>query len=133
MFDLVRLPPDTLIFPVFDGVPGKNKTGKQQPVDQSAYEAFITGVHHSHYYRVAKSAPQCYLPNFRNVVDPTFFDSARAPLLQLADVVSYLLGVLDSVQQREPTAFKARLGAVAAKLDRSIVHRIAHSMKFQGA
>lgn len=132
LLDVIHVPSDALIVPVFDGVPGAKASGKRQPVDKIAQEAFIDGAHVRQFYRVAAAEPGWYVRNFRNIAEPTFSDSAQSPMLQLADVVSYLLGALDS-RETERTEFKGRLAAAAARFDTRRVHRIPHSLAFQSA
>jgi hypothetical protein len=130
MFGAIRVQHDALLVPVFDGVPGANSKGKQQPVDASAHAAFLTGVHHSHHYRLLYNAPDRYLPNFRNVAEPTFADSARSPLLQLADLVGYLLTVLHPSSGKERSEFKAAIAEIAGKLDAGLVARVENTITF---
>lgn len=130
VFGAIRIPPDGLLLPVFDGVPGANAKGRQQPVDASAHGAFLQGVHHSHHYRVAHNAPGIYAQNFRNVAEPTFSDSARSPLLQLADLVGYLLAARDLPPGKQPSAFKASIVAIARTLNTPFIRRIEHTMGF---
>ena len=129
----IHVPRDGLLVPVFDGVPGANAKGRQQPVDASAHAAFLVGVHHSHHYRVAQNAPHLYGQNFCNVAEPTFCDSARAPLLQLADLVGYLLASLDLPPGRQLSPFKAGVVDIARKLNSRFIRRIEHSMEFSQA
>jgi len=130
MFDEIRLPKGGLVVPVFDGIPGQGDGGQHQPVDRSAYETFLAGAYTSHWYRVALPKPERYVPNFHNLVEPTFSDSAKSPLLQLADVVGYLLHVEDFVNTKRSEGFKREVACIAAKLDRVIVRRVPSSMTF---
>lgn len=130
MFDEIRLSADGLLVPVFDGVPGENEDGRQQPVDRTAYQTFLLGAYVSHWYRVAHPLPERYVPNFHNLVEPTFSDSAKSPLLQLADVVGYLLHVEDYVNTKRSEEFKLEVARIASKLDRTIVRRVPCSMRF---
>lgn len=130
MFDEIRLPEGGLVVPVFDGIPGQGDDGRQQPANRSAYETFLVGAYLSHWYRVAFPKPERYVPNFHNLVEPTFSDSAKSPLLQLADVVGYLLHVEDFVNTKRSEGFKREVARIAATLDRAIVRRVPSSMTF---
>jgi hypothetical protein len=130
VFGAIRVPRDGLLVPVFDGVPGAGKKGKQQPVDASAHAAFLAGVHYSHHYRIANNAAGSYVPNFRNVAEPTFSDSARSPLLQLADLLRYLLAALHLPPGKEPSAFKSSIAAIAGRLDTRLIRRVENTMTF---
>jgi len=56
-----------------------------------------------------------------SLVEPTFTDSAMSPLLQLADVVCFLLTVEDTAERLRVDGFKARLAEIARKLDSNLV------------
>ncbi|MFZ2873402.1 MAG: DUF3800 domain-containing protein [Phycisphaerales bacterium] len=83
-------------------------TGVFVPADHYARvrDAFLVGAYLSHWYRVAFPKSERYVPNFHNLVEPTFSDSAKSPLLQLADVVGYLLHVEDFVNTKRSEGFK---------------------------
>jgi hypothetical protein len=91
----------------------------------------------THWFRIAAEAKPTpwvrHKTNLRNLAEPTFSDSSRSPLLQLADVVGYLLGVPDRLEQKEPSLWKAAVASVAHKIDRTRVHRRLITTHFDGA
>jgi hypothetical protein len=141
--DALVLPPDALVIPVFDGVPGRARTHgasnkSQAPVDHFAYEAFLGGANHTHWYRVGferkPNGMQRYKRNLRNLAEPTFSDSAQSPLLQLADVVGYLLGVTADVAEFGATSeWKARVAVAGQRLDSKLIRRQVVTMNFVGS
>ena len=139
MVDAMYLPDDSLVLPVFDGVPRQRQTTKRepQPVDRFAYDAFMLGSQITHWFRIAAEAKPTpwvrHKTNLRNLAEPTFSDSSRSPLLQLADVVGYLLGVPDRLEQKEPSLWKAAVASVTHKIDRTRVHRRLITTHFDGA
>lgn len=86
---------DTLVIPVMDGVPdtGKmdlpRKAPKVDPVLIRAFAGNVRGTHHFRQYPV--SAENLPIENAHNLGEPIFGDSAHSVLLQLVDLVSYLL------------------------------------------
>jgi hypothetical protein len=126
--DALNLHGDSLVVPVFDGVPPQSQEPRRerQPVDPYAYDAFMLGSQITHWGRVTaeiRPVPWVhYNTGLRNLAEPTFSDSARAPLLQLADVVGYLLGVADRVAQVQHSDWKARVASIACRIDRALVH-----------
>ena len=115
------------------GASGKPK--RQQPVDPFAYDSFIDGARITQWNRVAaekKPVPLVrYKKNLRNLVEPTFSDGKKSPLLQLSDIVGYLLGVRDRVDQEGVRSeWKASVANVARKIDPGLVHRRPVQMMF---
>jgi hypothetical protein len=130
MVDALELPQDALILPVFDGVPGQASAnqgrGKGAPVDRVAHQAFLFGGRVTHWNRIfaeLSPSPLRYKTNLRNLGEPTFADSAESPLLQLVDVIGYLLHVIDRVGRHPASQFKLNVAGVARKLDKTLVHR----------
>lgn len=111
------------------------KPMKQQPVDPFAYDSFIDGARITQWNRVgAEKKPVAlvrYKKNLRNLVEPTFSDGKKSPLLQLSDIVGYLLGVRDRFDQEGARSeWKARVADVARKIDSDLVHRRPVHMMF---
>ena len=128
MVDILNLTPEVMVFPVFDGIPGQRVGAKSKtPVDQFAHQAFLRGINLTHWCRVMLEEKPIqgleHKPNLRNLAEPTFVDSTQSPLLQLADVIGYLLGVPERVQREGGSAFKRKVAAVAEGIDPHLVHR----------
>ncbi len=136
--EALRLPEEGLVFPVFDGVPPQQQALRRnlQPVDRHAYDAFMFGGHITQWGRVASEAKPVpwveYKTNLRNLGEPAFSDSARSPLLQLADMVGYLLCVADRVARAEHSEWKARIARIARKIDPGLVYRRSIMMHING-
>jgi hypothetical protein len=136
LVESLHLLPDMLIVPVFDGVPGRASSGAQAPVNQLAYEAFLLGGAITHWNRISlEDRPAGWVghrEHLRNLMEPVFSDSAQSPLLQLADIIGYLLGVVERVQQAPSTAWKRRLADIARGIDPRLVHRRSVTVHFEG-
>lgn len=116
-----------LVVPVVDGLPGgildaERERTRSSPIEPSIFRAFIASVHHHQHLRTVRPG-MLSIAHYEHLVEPTFSDSAHSPLLQLADVMSYLLMVQDVAERFVPTGFKARLAPIAAKLDSSLVSK----------
>lgn len=96
---------ETLVVPVMDGVPSSAPTAKKAPaIDLSLIRAFASSVrwiHHVRQHAHAKSFLS--IRNTENLGEPLFGDSAHATLLQLADLVSYLLLQIDRSELETPS------------------------------
>jgi hypothetical protein len=130
LVEVLRLPATALVCPVFDGVPGQpsgRATGRRQPIDAHAYETFMAGGFLTQWNRLrmeTKPNPIVkFKPNLRNLGEPTFSDSRHSPLLQLADVIGYLLGVRDRAAQSVSSPWKTRVASIARKLDSELICR----------
>jgi hypothetical protein len=140
LFELVealQLHEDALLIPVFDGVPGRALNGKKQsPVDRFAHAAFLLGGNVTQWNRIVfedKPNPIVHhKPNLRNFMEPLFADSAGSPLLQLADIVGYLLDATDREDLGTASEWKSRVASVARQIDPRLVNRRLLSIKFDG-
>jgi len=118
---------EALLVPVIDGLPGGTLHPKpsRKPIDPHVFRAFIASTHYNQSLRVSLSArnqgDMISIKGFRNIVEPVFSDSEHSPLLQLADVVSYLLHIVDWAERFEISGFKSSLLDVARKLDPSLI------------
>lgn len=137
MVEALLLADDDLVIPVFDGVPRQRTSRGAQPVDGFAYETFIEGGLVTHWRRVVAELRPLpfvrYKTNLRNLAEPTFSDAAQSPLLQLADLIGYLLGVEARAGLAPCSEWKTRLAGVAKTIDRALVHRRSFTMNFQHA
>lgn len=135
LVDALQLPPDVLVVPVFDGVPGRSPSGALAPVDKFAYDAFLFGGSITHWNRVTLEEDPIteitHKENLRNLMEPVFSDSARSPILQLADVIGYLLGVAARLEQVQGSEWKNQLGAIAGGIDNRLVCRRSVTTLFQ--
>jgi hypothetical protein len=136
MVHALQVPHQVLVQPVFAGVP-RQQIGRKshQPVDEFAHQAFLRGGFVTHWYRIAAEIKPVswvhYKTNLRNFAEPVFSDAAQAPLLQLADVVGYLLGVVERTKRDPCSAWKTRVASIGSRLDRRLVHRRSINMHFQ--
>jgi hypothetical protein len=96
----------------------------------------MLGGHITHWGRLVaeiRPAPWVqYKTNLRNLAEPTFSDSARSPLLQLADMVGYQLCVGDRVEQVEHSEWKARVASIARRMDPTLLNRRSITMHVDG-
>jgi hypothetical protein len=120
-----------LVVPVMDGVPG-TKRGKAS-VDPVLIRAFAR-VPQS--YAVANACgikdSGLNLPNSQNLVETFFVDSAHSPLVQLADLVAYMLLARYQRSHGNVSSFKRRIADVGDKLDPSLLRIAETEMKIQG-
>lgn len=113
-----------LVVPVMDGLPSNIRASrKPRPVDRDLFNVFIASAHSSHNTRLILGAENISIPNHRNFAEPVFTDSGHSPLLQLADVIGYLLYVEDRSERMSLNGFKARLLEVAKRLDHRLLRR----------
>jgi hypothetical protein len=131
-FALQPLLAEGLLVPIVDGLPGgildrTGGPGRPQRIEPQIFRAFIASVHSTHRIRVGLedrgAGDVISIKGYRNLVEPTFTDSASSPLIQLADVVSYLLTMVDTAERRPCTGFKGRLVEIAGKLDPTLVKK----------
>ena len=137
MVNVLALPHDVVVLPIFDGVPGRAPAStKLAPVDRFAYDAFLLGGSITQWNRVAceeRPIPAIsFKPNLRNLAEPVFADSARSPVLQLADIIGYLLGSAERALRQPSSDWKSNLAAVAHELDPYLVRRQSVRWIFQG-
>lgn len=134
--EVLHLHEDVLVVPVFDGVPGRAVKGKQSAVDRFAHDAFLHGGNVTHWNRVhfeERPSPLIrHKPNLANFMEPLFADSARSPLLRLADVMGYLLDTENRGTGTE-SEWKSRVSAIAAKVDPPLVYGRSVSIHFENA
>ena len=116
---LGQLMTDTLVIPVMDGIPKSSHGSKPPRIDPQLIRAFAQSVRFVHHYR-ASGYPERTLSiaNPANLGEPLFGDSTHSTLLQLADLVSYLLHQIE----------KADLSTVARSTFGESVLRIARSI-----
>jgi hypothetical protein len=82
----------TLVLPVMDGVPGATEGKKAPSIDTTLIRAFAANVRWIHHARHCDAVSgSLSIKNAHNLAEPVFGDSAHATLLQLVDLVSYLL------------------------------------------
>lgn len=84
---------DCLILPVMDGVPACAPSRESPPrINKTLLRAFDRSVRWIHNARChPRMAESISIENAHNLAEPVFADSAHSTLLQLADLVSYLL------------------------------------------
>lgn len=135
--DFLPLSADTLVVPVFDVV-GRSAARKTTVrVESSVYDTFLLGGSVTHWNRIGEelhpSGVVQHKTNLRNLTEPTLSDSARSPLLQLTDIVGYLLGVAERCEHSQASHWKREVADVASGLDSELVYRRSVLMRFEGA
>jgi hypothetical protein len=94
---------ETLVVPVMDGVPASSAK-KPPAIDPSLIRGFavtVRWIHHMRQHALVKNSLS--IRNAENLAEPLFGDSSHATLLQLADVVSYLLLQIDKDDLKTPS------------------------------
>lgn len=84
---------DRLVVPVMDGIPSQRPNGKKAPrIDGQLIRAFAHNVRYTHHIRQSKTRAQMLsIQNLENLCEPLFADSAHSTLIQLVDIISYML------------------------------------------
>jgi len=83
---------DTLVLPVMDGIPDSSTPAKPPRIDAQLVRAFAASVRSIHQYRCSNfSTSNLSIQNTPNLGEPLFGDSAYSALMQMVDLVSYLL------------------------------------------
>jgi hypothetical protein len=136
LVETLQLADDVLVAPVFDGVPGRALTAKASAsVDKFAHNAYLQGAAITQWNRIAlEQNPVRSLrikPNLRNLLEPTFSDSAGSPLLQLTDIIGYLLVARDRAERTTVSEWKTKLATIARGLDPELVLRRSVTINFQ--
>ena len=86
----------TLVVPVMDGVPNSANTNKPPAIDPSLIRAFAGNVRWLHHTRQSDAVKNSLsVRNAHNLGEPVFADSTHATMLQMVDLVSYLILQLD--------------------------------------
>lgn len=115
----------TMVLPVMDGVPGTPESRKAPSIDPSLIRAFAANVRLIHHVRNCDSVSgMLSIRNAHNLAEPVFGDSTHATLLQLVDLVSYLLLQRDRAELRpdnQTSEFKASVLEVSKGLDTQLL------------
>lgn len=125
----------TLIVPVMDGVPNSRTAKKPPSIDPSLIRAFagsIRWLHHARQSDVVKSFLS--IRNAHNLAEPVFADSTHATILQLVDLISYLLLQRDRNElapQSTASQFKQAVVGVAKAINPQLLAGWRDRMKFQ--
>lgn len=114
-----------LILPIMDGVPDSTGSKKAPRIDRSLIRAFAQMVRSIHHLRQSDAVKNALsIRNAHNLAEPLFGDSAHSTLLQLVDLVSYLLLQLDR-DELEPIPqncnFKRSLIDLAKNVDAQLL------------
>lgn len=120
-FGLQAILADTLLIPVMDGIPGSRPSAKPPRIDSQLIRAFaqqVRWVHHARRHEpLAKSLS---IENVVNLAEPVFADSTHSCLLQLVDLVSFLLLQLERDEletTQQPSLFRAATLGIARRLN----------------
>jgi hypothetical protein len=101
---------NNLVIPVMDGIPGSSSAKKAPRINPVLIRAFAETARSLHHARQLDVIKDCLtIPNAHNLVEPVFADSAHSVMLQLADLISYLLLQRDRHELETPvnlTPFK---------------------------
>jgi hypothetical protein len=84
---------DSLIIPVIDGIPSSKQSTKKSPsLDTQLISSFARQIRYIHHMRCNKVVEKgSHLSGYINIAEPVFADSYYSTLIQLVDLVSYLL------------------------------------------
>lgn len=125
----------TLIVPVMDGVPNSADAKKPPSIDPSLIRAFAGSVrwlHHARQSEIMKNSLS--IRNSHNLAEPVFADSTHSTMLQLVDLISYLLLQQDRDElapQSISSQFKQAVVNEAKAIDPRLLASRRDQMKFQ--
>jgi hypothetical protein len=116
---------DTLVVPVMDGIPDSSKARKPPSIDPQLIRSFSASTRWIHHYRASGgSDSNLSIAHPINLAEPVYADSTHSTLLQLVDLVSYLLHQIDKDELgdgRAPSLFGTAMLAHARRIDQSLV------------
>lgn len=116
----------TMVLPVMDGVPGTPESKKAPRIDPSLIRAFAANVRWIHHIRNSDAVSgMLSIKNAHNLAEPVFGDSTHATLLQLVDLVSYLLLQRDRAELtpgNQASEFKSAVLEVSNGLDMQLLN-----------
>jgi len=117
---------DTLIFPVMDGVPGCPMSQRQAPaIDPQLIRAFALHVRHMQHVRRNDNIANNLPINYANLAEPAFVDSEYSTLVQLTDLVSYLLLQRDREELARPSeqsCYREKVIEIAQGFESDLLH-----------
>ena len=127
----------TIVLPVMDGVPA-SKQGKKPPsIDVSLIRAFAANVRYIHHARQCDAVKgSLSIRNPHNLAEPVFADSTHSTLLQLTDLVSYLLLQRDRAEldpSSKCSEFKESITEIAKTFNPDLLNLWRDTMKFNKA
>lgn len=109
----------TLVLPVMDGVPTHTEGKKVPSIDPVLIRSFAANVRTLHHYRHHELTKHSLdIKHAHNLAEPVFGDSAHATLLQLADLVSYLLLQRDR-EELQPNVGMSEYKAAVIEISRN--------------
>jgi hypothetical protein len=119
---------ETIVFPVMDGIPGcdpaKSKAPRINPQLIRAFAQQVRWIHHAR--QCSAVADSISIKNVANLAEPVFADSAHSTLLQLTDLVSYLLLQLDREELQpcdSPSDYRKEVLICARNFRPALLHR----------
>jgi hypothetical protein len=123
----------TLVLPVMDGIPSCLPNATKAPrFDPQLIRAFASSVRSIHHMRRhARLAESLSIENAYNLAEPVFADSSHSTLLQLVDLVSYLLHQIEreELESAPKKGFRAAVLAIAKQFDPALLHCWSGRMK----
>ena len=115
---------NSLIQPVMDGIPDVSYTqNNSQKINSQLVRAFSLSIHGT-YFAAQLQQISISIKNFSNVLEPLFAESSTSLLLQLVDMISYLLlqnERLGTTETENISEFKRRVLAEARKIQPDLV------------
>ena len=105
--------------------PDSSATEKPPRINPQLIRSFAGNVRYLHHLRHSVVADSLTIDNAVNLGEPVFADSKHSTLLQLADIISYLLYHLDRSELETgttPSTFRAALIARARELNKDLLH-----------
>lgn len=118
---------ETIVLPVMDGIPGCAPNAKRPPrIDPQLIRAFAQQVRWIHHGRRCQAVTNSIsIENVVNLAEPVFADSAHSTLLQLTDIISYLLLQLERHELKPPSSssdFRNQVLNCARTLDTDLLN-----------
>jgi Protein of unknown function (DUF3800) len=117
---------ETLVVPIMDGIPRSSADAKAPRINPALIRAFAAHVRLIHHLRRYPFAGRSLsIENVTNLAEPVFGDSTHNVMLQLVDLVSWLLLQLDREKYApsgETSDYKRQILRIAKEIDPALVH-----------
>jgi hypothetical protein len=126
---------NTLIIPVMDGIPSSASEKSSPPrIDRQLIRSFALGVRNTHHFRQNPAVAKLIsIKNTENLAEPLFADSQFSTMLQLTDLVSYLLLQLERDEReagRTISDYRAEVLRCAKAIDHGLLKCWIDRMEF---
>jgi hypothetical protein len=117
---------ESLVFPVMDGIPRSSPDTKAPKINPALIRAFAAHIRFTHHLRqYPYTARSLSIENVTNLAEPAFGDSTHSVMLQLVDLISWLLLQLEREKyapSAETSDYKKQILAIAKGIDPALVH-----------